>query len=380
MSGEVRQNTSVATGVIATAPSATESASNPLYTTNPESIGAEWHNTTSGEIFICKDNTAGNNVWVGQKGTWISATRALFGGGYGNWGAGNTNTLNIEYFIIDTLGNGTSFGDLVPMNNSPVYAICASDNGANGRGLYFGGSENVVYMDTIQYVTIGSLGNATNFGIISQGVYAPGACSNATNDRVCRAGGVTQPWANTNTIEYVTATSLGNTTDIGNMTISNYGISGLSNGTNDRGVLGMGSSSVAMDYFTISTTANAADFGDVTAGSTGYSAAMSNGTDERGVFAGGSYNEEINYITITTPANATSFGDCSTPTDWTTGTSSGSVGGRGLFALGYLSAPNPVGACNIVEYITISSTGNSTDFGDFTGTRQASGGCSNAMT
>ena len=56
MSGEVRQNTSVATGVIATAPSATESASNPLYTTNPESIGAEWHNTTSGEIFICKDN------------------------------------------------------------------------------------------------------------------------------------------------------------------------------------------------------------------------------------------------------------------------------------------------------------------------------------
>ena len=137
---------------------------------------------------------------------------------------------------------------------------------------------------------------------------------------------------------------------------------------------------VAMDYITISTTGNATDFGDVTAGSTGYSGAMSNGTDERGVFAGGSYNDEINYITITTPANATNFGDCSTPTDWSTGTSSGSVGGRGLCALGYLSAPNPVVACNIVEYITISSTGNSTDFGDFTGTRQASGGCSNAMT
>ena len=61
MSGEVRQNTSVATGVIATAPSATESASNPLMTTNPEDVGAEWHNTTSGEIFICWDNTAGLN-------------------------------------------------------------------------------------------------------------------------------------------------------------------------------------------------------------------------------------------------------------------------------------------------------------------------------
>ena len=266
------------------------------------------------------------------------------------------------------------------MGGVPIYAICASDNGASGRGLYFGGSDNTIYKDDIQYLDISTTGNASWFGNISQGVYAPGACSNATNDRVCRMGGVTQPWANTNTIEYVMANTLSSATDIGNMTIANYGISGLSNGTNDRGVMGMGSSSVAMDYFTISTTGNATDFGDVTAGSTGYSAAMSNGTDERGVFAGGSYNEEINYITIPTPANASSFGDCSTPTDWSTGVSNGSVGGRGLFALGYLSAPNPVGACNIVEYITISSTGNSTDFGDFTGTRQASGGCSNAMT
>ena len=52
MSGEVKQNTSVATGVIATAPSATQSASDPVYNTNPEDVGAEWHNTTSGEIFI----------------------------------------------------------------------------------------------------------------------------------------------------------------------------------------------------------------------------------------------------------------------------------------------------------------------------------------
>ena len=69
MSGEVKQNTSVASGAIATAPSATESASNPTKTENPESVGAEWHNTTSGQIFICTDNTVGDNDWIGQKGT-----------------------------------------------------------------------------------------------------------------------------------------------------------------------------------------------------------------------------------------------------------------------------------------------------------------------
>ena len=68
MSGEVKQNASVASGAIGAAPSATESASDPLMTTNPEDVGAEWHNTTSGQIFICKDNTAGLNVWIGQKG------------------------------------------------------------------------------------------------------------------------------------------------------------------------------------------------------------------------------------------------------------------------------------------------------------------------
>ena len=39
MSGEVRQNTSVATGVIAVAPTATESASDPTKTENPEDLG-----------------------------------------------------------------------------------------------------------------------------------------------------------------------------------------------------------------------------------------------------------------------------------------------------------------------------------------------------
>ena len=42
---------------------------NPTVSVNPERIGVSWLNLTSGEIFICTDNTVGSNVWVGQKGT-----------------------------------------------------------------------------------------------------------------------------------------------------------------------------------------------------------------------------------------------------------------------------------------------------------------------
>jgi len=79
MSGEVKQNTSVASGAIAVAPTATESASDPAMDTNPESVGAEWHNTTSGEIFICWDITAGLNNGKVKKAMWCSLQEVFFG-------------------------------------------------------------------------------------------------------------------------------------------------------------------------------------------------------------------------------------------------------------------------------------------------------------
>ena len=107
MSGEVKQNTSVASGAIATAPTATESASNPALDTNPESVGAEWHNTTSGQIFICTDNTASANVWIGQKGTKSYGARGIFFAGSDD----GTRTNQMQYITIPTTGNATNFGD-----------------------------------------------------------------------------------------------------------------------------------------------------------------------------------------------------------------------------------------------------------------------------
>ena len=43
----------------------TKSASDPTISTNPSGgVGTEWVNTTSGEIYLCTDATAGENVWT----------------------------------------------------------------------------------------------------------------------------------------------------------------------------------------------------------------------------------------------------------------------------------------------------------------------------
>ena len=51
--------------LITSIPGATKSASDPVITTNPSGgVGTEWVNTTSGEVYLCTDATAGANVWT----------------------------------------------------------------------------------------------------------------------------------------------------------------------------------------------------------------------------------------------------------------------------------------------------------------------------
>jgi len=179
MSGEVRQNTSVATGVIATAPSATESASNPGQSENPEDVGAEWHNTTTGQIFICTDNTAGVNVWIGQKGT-------------------------------------KSYG---------------------ARGVMFCGEDDGVRTNQMQYVTIPTTGNAVNFGDCSADydVTSAASCGNGSSDRLVSGGGADLQSVIVNIMEYVTATTASNSTDFGNLLSVIQNMTSTDSGTNDRG-------------------------------------------------------------------------------------------------------------------------------------------------
>tara|TARA_Y100001951_G_scaffold81702_1_gene69944 strand:- start:153 stop:383 length:231 start_codon:yes stop_codon:yes gene_type:complete len=64
MSGIVDDNTGDGSGQIATIQGVTTSGSDPSVSTNPDGgVGTVFVNTSSGEMYVCTDDTAGSNVW-----------------------------------------------------------------------------------------------------------------------------------------------------------------------------------------------------------------------------------------------------------------------------------------------------------------------------
>jgi hypothetical protein len=135
-------------------------------------------------------------------------------------------------------------------------------------------------------------------------------------------------------------------------------------GLNVGGYQGSGQSKNRIEYYTISTTGNSSDFGDLTYEQSG-PMAVTGDVSTRAVIAGGNTGANgntIEYITTTTTGNATDFGDLITGRYRGFGFSSGS---KGVFGNG-LTSSAPSTRVNSVEYVTIATTGNATDFGDAT--------------
>ena len=60
----------IAAGSMTGVSTSTKSASDPTTSTNPSGgLGTKWINTTSGEIYILTDATAGSNVWTSTGAT-----------------------------------------------------------------------------------------------------------------------------------------------------------------------------------------------------------------------------------------------------------------------------------------------------------------------
>ena len=67
-------------------------------------------------------------------------------------------------------------------------------------------------------------------------------------------------YSNYNTIDYVTVATPGNATDFGDLTYARWGSGGIHNAT--RMVITQGYQKYYMDYVTMATPGNATDFGD----------------------------------------------------------------------------------------------------------------------
>lgn len=231
-----------------------------------------------------------------------------------------------------------------------------------------GGSSNV-----IQYVTITSTGNATDFGDLTITMNGCGGSGSLTRGVI--ASSYVSGYSNV--INYLTIVAKGDAIDFGDLTVSRQLAGSFSNSTRACWAGGdIGGDVNTIDYITISTTGNALDFGDQTA--TGaYMSGCASST--RGVWAGafeGGTNpfNTINYVTFATTGNAVNFGFLSVPHgQFRPGAASSST--RGLFAGGRNNALSAIS--NVIDYITIASTGNAIDFGDLTVARQDLAGTSN---
>ena len=292
-------------------------------------------------------------------GTYNAGTRAVYH-------STESPVLNtIEYLTIATLGSVENFGDLT--NEKVNQIACSSDT----RGLFATGytPSPASGNNFIDYVTIMSTGNALDFGELSYITYVPDALSNQI--RGIWGGGAAAPvYIGQDDISYVTIASRGNGIDFGNLTDARHSLTGLASPT--RGIFGAGQTNVnTMDYITIASTGNAQDFGDLILGRAGCAGASSS---IRGLFAGGytaspSVRNIIEFITIATMGNSQDFGDLTAVRRFGGGTSSST---RGVFIAGF----NP-SATNTIDYVSIQTTGNAVDFGDFTINKTQSSACSN---
>ena len=376
MSGEVKQNTSVATGVIATAPSATESASDPTTSTNPENVGSEWHNTTTGQIFICNDNTANVNKWTGQKGVSKQVNdRGVIGGGNpGSDNAGNQQNGNINTISYQGIMSGGLMIDFGDLSLARSY-LSATSNGTTDRGVWIaGGDASFNPLDRIDYVTISTPGDATDFGNF-RSCYGPAACSNGTTDKAVAVGGYTGGFLNS--MGGFNISTTGNYTNEGILTVNRYTVGATSNGTHDRGLFvggawrsGSGGLNVSMDYRTVSSSGSASTFGSMDEGRIGVSC-LSNDTNDRGILIGGSIQStyttfkgsRMQFVNITSTSGASHFGQTINCGRTKPNTFSNGTGERGVILGGYF-VTEPQTMVSECEYITISTLGDSSAWGD----------------
>jgi len=331
---------------------------------NTDSAHLEYWNGLVWLEFEASSVELGNQTLAADRSAQGTGVRGLTGGGY-NPGKRE----EIDYFTISTLGNAQDFGNLSEAR------YWTSSHASSTRGVWGGGAVSPTSpnrTDRIDYVTIASTGDAIDFGNLDSSRYGLGSCSNQT--RGLFAGGYQPPGSQISNVDYITIASQGiNAQDFGDLTVARYYMSATASST--RGLFLSGRSGTSpytyydtIDYVTISSQGNVQDFGNLLA-SVSSGQAASNPT--RGIYAGNE-NTPINtiqFITIATTGNAQDFGDLTANQQQGSATASST---RGIISGGYVSA-----YVDTIQFVTIATTGNATDFGNLTAAAGNNGSCSN---
>ena len=184
-----------------------------------------------------------------------------------------SNTGTSSPIVVSSLTDGTDYTAKVWAINAYGTSVSSEASTAvspdGTRALFAGGNSTQRRVD-IEYITVVSTGNATDFGdLLNGGATSPGSV--ASTSRSVHGGGNTVSIdegdfgnnSNLTFIQYSTIASTGNATDFGDMSVSMLSQATISNGT--RGVWGddsLNSTSTRMEYIAIATLGNSSDFGD----------------------------------------------------------------------------------------------------------------------
>jgi hypothetical protein len=308
----------------------------------------------SGNVFNgpIKHNTQGYMYFPTGRTVERGRGRGLRIANYIATAASNYNTC--EFITIQSMGNSIDFGDAsaAVRGNS---TLASSTRAVSGSGYVAPGN-----VTTMEFFTIATTGNATNFGSLLGGAGSYTPISNET--RGVFAGGYAYP-ATFNNIDFITIATQGNSQDFGGLTTLRADGNRSAVNSSTRGLIGGGYVSPAgsnnIEFVTIATTGNSQDFGDLTAGRGNLGGLSS---DTRGIFFGGTNSPTnlIDFVTIASAGNATDFGDMFTGNNAAMAATSNNT--RGVIMGGDLQPSNAF--TNIIQHITISTTGDSKDFGD----------------
>ena len=316
------QLTNVATGILS-------SASDPTISSNPSGgVGTQWTNTTSGEVYICTDATAGENVWTNV------------GAGSGDVGAWSYPVSTHGYLLGGNQSAPTG------LDHIQKWSTVSDANATDVANLTYGRSYGPAGQRSMDY---GYLAGGNNPG----GIYAD--------------------------IDKFPFASDTNSTDIGNLTIARGGSSGHGSGTyvyTCTGYDGSGGSGYTdrIDKFPTASDAGAADVANaIEAESRGGSHSSTTHGYKSGGTGGSApwYRNHIHKFTFASDANATDVGDLSAAR-------AGDVGSSSL-THGYKASGE--GQADRLDKFSFASDGNSTNIGDGNAgtTGSGSGGCASSL-
>jgi len=327
--------------------------------------------STFSEWYGASNYSYGSNAIWGSR--WITSAGNRYNqqGGYDSLGS---QLSELQYDDFNAGGTASLFGDMT----ADVYGASAVSNGSR---IVFVGQQRTspwsyVGSNRMKYVTVSSTGNATTFGTLAYGGTYGSSAMDTAGRAVNSPGETTNGNTYTSNLNYFQISTTGNASNFGTLP---FGVKnqGATESTAGR-LLWVGGGRYSSTNYnhlhyisSASVGGTGSDFGDLTTRRR-YTSAATNGTRAlimggagHAVYSGSLTNRfNINYVTISTAGNASDFGN----NTYARGDPAATSNGTRALVMGGIIRGGPGWSYyytgSNIEYSTISTLSNASSFGN----------------